>query len=71
MKTEEINFENYLNANVKIFPKGNKDPVTGRVLVIKKKFIVLLAKKAIKQEGKIVYRKRIVKKDNIEKINLN
>ncbi len=68
MKKELIDFEKYLNLNVKVFPKGKADPVTGRITLIRKKFIVLLAKKAIKQEGKIIYKQKSVRKEDIEKI---
>lgn len=70
MKKEIIDFKPYLNQDVKIFHKGKVEPVTGRVSVIQKNFIVLMAKKAIKQENKIVYVKKSVKKDSIEKISI-
>jgi len=70
MKKELVDFEDYLKQDVKVFRKGRTDPITGRIDVIQKKFIVLLAKKAIKQENKIVYIKKSVKKDDIEKISL-
>lgn len=70
MKKELVDFEDYLNQDVKVFRKSKPDPVTGRVEVVQKKFIVLMAKKAIRQENKIVYVKRSVKKDDIEKISL-
>lgn len=70
MKKEEIKYEDYLDKNVKVFKKGKQEPTTGRLTVIKKKFIVILAKKAIRQENKFVYRKQSVKKEQIDRINL-
>jgi DNA phosphorothioation-dependent restriction protein DptG len=71
MKKEIVNYEQYLNKDVKIFPKNRKDPVTGRVTVVKKKFLVILAKKAIKQENKIIYTKKSIKIDDIDRVNIN
>jgi pyruvate-formate lyase-activating enzyme len=68
MKNEVIDFSSYLNLDVKIFPKERAEPITGRVTLIKKNFISLVAKKAIKKENKIVYVRRSVKKDSIERI---
>lgn len=76
MKKELAEFETYLNLDVKVFPKKKgdpprrRDPITGRVTRINKKFIVLRAKKANKQERKIVYVGRSIKKDDIERISL-
>jgi hypothetical protein len=70
MKKELIDFEKYLNQDVKVFSKGKSDPVTGRITNIRKKFIVLLAKKANRQERKIVYRTKSVKIEDIEKVTI-
>jgi len=72
MKKEivNVNYEDYLNKNVKIFKKGKQDPITGKVIVIKKRFILILAKKAIKQENKFIYRKGSVKKETIDRIDI-
>jgi hypothetical protein len=71
MKKEMIDYDQYLNKDVKVFPKDRKDPITGRVTLVRKKFLVILAKKAIKQDNKIIYTKRSIKKDDIDRINLN
>ena len=70
MKREILDYEKYLNRDVKVFNKDKKkDPITGRVTVVQKKYIVILAKKAIRQENKIIYKKRSVKKDKIDRID--
>ena len=71
MVKEKINFEDYLSKNVKIFIKGSSEPITGRVQVVQKNFIVLLSKKANKLNNSIIYKTKTVKKEKIEKINLN
>jgi len=74
MKKELVNidFEDYVNFDVKIFckSKNKPEPITGKVLINKKKFIIVLVKKAIRQERKIVYKRRSIKKENIDRINL-
>lgn len=71
MKKEIVDYEQYLNRDVKIFPKDRRDPITGRVTIVKKKFLVILAKKAIRQENKIIYTKKSIKIDDIDRVNLN
>jgi len=70
MKNELMDFTSYLNQNVKIFPKERAEPITGRITTIKKNFISLLAKKANRSENKIVYVRKSVKKDSIERIHI-
>ena len=70
LETKVLDYEKYLNRDVKIFNKDKKkDPITGRIIVVKKKFIVVLAKKAIRQENKFVYKKKSVKKEKIDRMN--
>ena len=71
MKKEIEDYEQYLNRDVKIFPKDNKDPITGRITAVQKKFLVVLAKKAIRQDNKIIYTKRSIKKENVDRLSLN
>lgn len=78
MKKESLNlnFKTYINQDVKVFlkkkgdPPRRREPITGRVIRINKKFIVLRAKKANKLLRKIVYGVKSVKKEDIERINL-
>lgn len=67
---KEIDFNEFVSKEVKIFFKNKPDPITGKIQIVHKKFLVLLSKKAIKQENKIVYKKVSVKKDKIERISL-
>lgn len=68
MQKENIDFNEYIDKNVKIFVKKNPEPITGKVKDVKNKFLLLQQKKAIKQENKIVWAKRTVKLEDIEKI---
>ena len=54
MQKENIDFNEYIDKNVKIFVKKNPEPITGKVKDVKNKFLLLQQKKAIKQENKIV-----------------
>lgn len=68
MQKEFIDYKSHLDKHVKVFLKGKRDPTAGRLDIIQRKYIVLLAKKAIKNESKIVYVKKSIRKDDIEKI---
>lgn len=41
MQKENIDFNEYIDKNVKIFVKKNPEPITGKVKDVKKKFLLL------------------------------